>query len=90
MTQEDAAVLRQTLIRECTGLTVMMVLLWYLGPGKDLVHGLVHRARTAMGARASAEDAEVARFNTDVSRWDHEQAAHENHKAGGGKPCGCG
>lgn len=90
MTEDDAAVLRQTLIKETVGLAVVAVMLWYFGPGKLWLDGLAHRARTMMGARGSVIDTEVAQFRTTVSRWEHEQAAQKDHRAAPGGGCGCG
>lgn len=90
MNEDDAAVLRQTLIKESVGLAAMAIILWYFGPGKLWVGGLVHRAKTMMGAQNSAIDTEVAQFRAKVSRWDHEQAAQADRKPGRGSGCGCG
>lgn len=84
MTGEDAAIIKETLIREMPGLAVMAVILWYMGPGKDLLSGLRHQVRTRMGARGSAIDTQVAQFRNQVSRWDHEQAAQADHWPGYG------
>lgn len=76
MSDEDRAVLRDAVIREGIALAVMAVVLWYMGPGKLVVSGIVHRARTLTGSRTAWIDSEIARFNASVSRWEHEQAAH--------------
>lgn len=78
MTEEDAAVLRQTLIRESVGLAALGLMLWYFGPGRTWINGLAHRARTMMGTRQAGIDAEIAWFRAQVSRWDHEQAAQQD------------
>lgn len=81
------SVLRDALIREGVGLVVLAVVLWYMGPGKLVISGLVHRAKTTMGAQNRAIDNQVAQFRGEVSRWDHEQAAHKANPSAGG--CGC-
>ena len=86
---DDAAVLRETLIREAVGLAVMLGVLWYFGPGRIIVSGWRHRAQTWFDARGNAVDAQVAQFRSEVSRWDHEQAAQQNRGTGGAGPCGC-
>jgi hypothetical protein len=75
MNDEDRAVLRDAVIREGIALAVMAVVLWYMGPGKLVVSGLVHRARTMTGSRSAWIDSQIAVFRTDISRWEHEQAA---------------
>jgi hypothetical protein len=90
MTEEDQAVLRQTLIREVVGLTVMVALLWYLGPGKLWMDGIAHRVHARMHPPPSPIDVEVEQFSRTVTRWDYEQAALKNRQAGRGGPCGCG
>lgn len=90
MSDEDLAVLKRALITEGIGLTVMGIMLWYLGPGRLWLSGLAHRARTMRGNRASHIDTQVRQFAGEVSRWDHEQAARAHQKPGGGGPCGCG
>lgn len=90
MNGDDASVLRQTLIREGVALAIMAGLLWYMGPGKILIGGMVHRARTMMGARETEIDVQTARFRSEVSRWEHEQAAQADNRPGRGGGCGCG
>jgi hypothetical protein len=87
--EDDRRIVRDTLIREGTALAVMALVLWYLGPGKLTVSGLLHRARAAAGARAGDVDTQVAQFRAEVSRWDHEQAAQQDRGPAGGGPCGC-
>ena len=89
MNDEQPSVLRDAVIREAVGLAVLAAVLWYLGPGRLIVGGLVHRAKTTMGARSTAIDTQVAQFRSEVSRWDHEQAAQASRKPGGDGPCGC-
>lgn len=87
--QADTSVLRDAIIREGVGLAVLAAVLWYMGPGKLIIGGLVHRAKTSMGAQNRAIDVQVGQFRAEVSRWDHEQAARKaNPPAAGG--CGCG
>lgn len=90
MTEDDAAVLREALIRETAGLLVIAGMLWYLGPGKDFLSGLMHRMRIMMGVRSDRIDTEVAQFRAQMSRWDHEQAAQKDRKPASGGGCGCG
>jgi hypothetical protein len=90
MNDEDRAVVREMIIKESIALLIMGAVLWYMGPGKLLTAGLLHRAKTAMGARGSAIDVQVDQFRAEVSRWDHEQAAQKDRRPGRGGPCGCG
>lgn len=83
------AVVRRALVTEGIGLAAMAAVLWYMGPGKIWVSGLLHRYRTMAGARGSAIDAQVEQFRAEVSRWDHEQAARPDRNPGRGGPCGC-
>jgi hypothetical protein len=87
---EDAAIIKEVLIRETPGLAVMMVILWYFGPGRDLLSRLRHQVKARMGARGRAIDNEVAQFRNQVSRWDHEQAAQADHRPGYGGAGGIG
>jgi hypothetical protein len=57
----------------------MAVVLWYIGPGRVWAQALVERTRRRFRARAEAVDLELASFQRDVSRWEHEQAAHPDH-----------
>lgn len=84
------AVVRRALVTEGIGLAVMGLVLWYMGPGKIWVDGLLQQARTRMGARATGIDVQVEQFRAEVSRWDHEQAASADRRPGRGGPCGCG
>jgi hypothetical protein len=86
---DDRQVLRETLIREAAGLAVMAVVLWYFGPGKLIMSGWRHRAKTWAASRGGPIDVQVAQFRAEVSRWDHEQAAQQDRRAGGAGPCGC-
>lgn len=88
MTEEERAILRETLIRETAGLLVMAAVLWYLGPGKLWLSGMRHRTVTWWQARGGPVDVEVAQFRSEVSRWEHEQAAKADRRAGGCGPCG--
>jgi hypothetical protein len=90
VTDDDMLVARRALITEGIALAAMAAVLWYMGPGKLIAAGLLHRARTAMGARATLIDVQVDQFRAEVSRWDHEQAAKQDRRAGRGGPCGCG
>lgn len=88
--EQQPSVLRDAVIREAVGLTVLAAVLWYMGPGRLIINGLVHKAKTSMGARATHIDTQVAQFRGEVSRWDHEQASQKARRAGGDGPCGCG
>lgn len=90
MTDDDAAVLRQTLIKESVGLAAIALILWYAGPGQLLIKSWAHRVKTVMGARADHIDNQVVQFRAEVSRWDHEQAAQQDRKPGRRGGCGCG
>jgi len=90
MTDDDLAIVRRALITEVIALAAMGAVLWYMGPGRIWVAGVAHRARSMMGARASAIDVQVDQFRAEVSRWDHEQAARTDRQSGRGGPCGCG
>jgi hypothetical protein len=90
MTEDDAAVLRQTLIKETVGLAAIAMILWYFGPGKLWMSGIVHRAKTMMGAQDDVIDTKVVQFRAEVSRWDHEQAAQKDRRSAPGGGCGCG
>jgi hypothetical protein len=90
MNDADVAVLKETVIRECAGLAVMMLVLWYIGPGKDLIAGVRHQVKMRMGAHGSRIDAEVSRFANQVSRWDHEQATSQDRRPAKDGGCGCG
>jgi hypothetical protein len=87
--EDDAAVMRQTLIKESIGLLAVAVIVWYMGPGRILIGGLRKRAELLLEGRRTAEDIEVAAFAGEVSRWEHEQAASKDRRAGGERPCGC-
>jgi hypothetical protein len=87
---EERALIREMMIREGFALLVMAGVLWYMGPGKIVIGGLVHRARTMTAAAASAEDVKVEQFRAEVGRWEHEQAAQADKRPGRRGPCGCG
>ena len=74
MDDETRAVLRDTVIREAAGLLVLCVIVWAIGPGRMQFQRAAHRARAAFSPRDPFEG-EVRRFASEVSRWDHEQAA---------------
>ena len=76
MTEDDLAVMRRALISEGIALAAMALVLWYMGPGRILVSGLAHRARMIMAGHGTEIDAKVEQFRAEVSRWEHEQAAH--------------
>jgi hypothetical protein len=88
MSEEDAAVMRQTLIREGVGLLAVLAVVWYMGPGRILIAGLRKRAEILLEHRRTPIDIEVAGFASQVSRWDHEQAAQAHHRPGGQHPGG--
>jgi hypothetical protein len=90
MSEEEQALVREMVIREGIALLVMAGVIWYMGPGKIVISGLVHRARVMAGTRSTAIDVEVQQFSSEVSRWEHEQAAKKDRRAGRGGPCGCG
>ena len=89
MTEEEQAVLRQTLIKESIGLLAVLAVVWYMGPGRMLIGGLRRRVEIWQEARNPDENV-IRQFRTEVSNWDHEQAAPKNHQPGRGGPCGCG
>lgn len=84
------AVVRRALVTEVIGLAAMGAVLWYMGPGKIWIDGLIHRAHVLMHARGDAIDVQVDQFRAEVSRWDHEQAAQQDRRPGRGGSCGCG
>jgi hypothetical protein len=90
VTEEEQAILRQTLIKESIGLLAVLAVVWYMGPGRILIGGIRRRAEIYMEGRRSDIDIEVAQFGNQVSRWDHEQAAKADRRPGGERPCGCG
>lgn len=90
MTEDDTSVVRDALIRETVGLATIALVLWFMGPGKIWAAGLVHRAKTMMRAPGDRIDTEVAQFRTQVSRWDHEQAAQAHRRPAKDGGCGCG
>lgn len=85
---EGREFIKRVMISEGVSMLVMLGMLWYLGPGRVLIAGVVHQARTRYKRRRNRIDSEVARFAAEVSRWDHEQAAQTDHTAGNGG-CGC-
>lgn len=80
--------LARIVISEGMSILFALGLLWYMGSGRLVIAGLVHRARTAVARRRQGVDSEVARFAGEISRWDHEQAAKSRHPSSGGG-CGC-
>ncbi len=72
---EDGAVLRDALIREGVSLGVLVLMLWYFGPGRTVIAGWRHRVVNLYQAPRDRIDSEVAKFRAEVSRWEHEQAA---------------
>jgi hypothetical protein len=89
MTEEDAALLRQALIKEGVGLLAVLAVVWYMGPGRILIGGLRRQAEIITERRDPHEGA-VGAFRNSVSRWDHEQAAQQDRRAGRARGCGCG
>ncbi len=87
---DDVRVLRETLIREAAGLGVLLAVLWLIGPGRMRLEQARHR----IGRILQPDDpyaGEIRSFAREVSRWDHEQAAQQDRRAGGsGTGCGCG
>jgi hypothetical protein len=80
-------VIGEQLLRETIGIAVMAGVLWYLGPGKLQIRAAVARAR-AWWDRADPHEPVIAGFRRDMSRWEHEQAANQDHTSGPGG-CGC-
>jgi hypothetical protein len=90
VTDEERALVRELVIREAFALGIMAAVLWYMGPGKIIIGGWLHRAHVLMHVNEGRIDHEVARFRAEVSRWDHEQqAAQPDNRPGGSGPCGC-
>jgi hypothetical protein len=89
MTEEEQAVLRQTLIKESIGLLAVLAVVWYMGPGRMLIGGLRRRVEIWQEARNPDENV-IRQFRTEVSNWDHEQAAKKDHRAKPERGCGCG
>lgn len=90
MSDDERALVRETVIREGAALLMMAGVLWYMGPGKVTVSSWLHRARTMAGARATVIDVQVQEFNAEVSRYEHEQTAKQDPRAGRRGPCrGC-
>lgn len=92
MNDEDdmMTVARRALVTEGIALAAVAAVLWYTGPGKIWIGGLFRRAEIYMESRRSAVDVQVAAFASEVSRWDHEQAAQQDRRPGRRGPCGCG
>ncbi len=85
---ETRAVLRDTVIREAAGIAALLLLVWMFGPGRMQMQRAAHRARTVF-SRTDPYETDIMQFRAEVSRWDHEQAAQQNRRAGGSGPCGC-
>jgi hypothetical protein len=90
MTEDERAVMRETLIKEGVGLLAVLAVVWYMGPGRILIGGLRRRAEIFREGRRSDIDVQVSEFGQKVSRWEHEQAAKAARRAGGERGCGCG
>jgi hypothetical protein len=84
----DRAVMRAALIKEGAGLAAVILIVWYMGPGRILIGGLRRRAEIWREGRAPDESV-IRQFRAEVSNWDHEQAAKKDRRAGGQRPCGC-
>lgn len=80
--------LARVLISEGASLLVAVGMLWYLGPGRLLINGVVHQLRARLRQRGNYIDREAARFSAEISRYDHEQAARSDHPSAGGG-CNC-
>ena len=91
MSSDDTgAAVKDALIREGVALAVMVVVVWYFGPGRLWLQSLRHRAVALWTTRDNAVDRQVREFRSDVSRWEHEQTAQADRKPAGDDPCGCG
>jgi uncharacterized membrane protein len=80
---------KDALIREAIALGALALILFAVGPGRTLVPALITRARLLWGGTDPFE-AQARQFASEVSRWDHEQAAKPDRRSAGGGPCGCG
>lgn len=89
MTEEEQAVLRQTLIKESIGLLAVLAVVWYMGPGRMLIGGLRRRVEIWQEGRVPDEGV-IRQFSREVSNWDHEQAAQKDHRAKPQRDCGGG
>lgn len=81
---------KDAMIREGVALAAMVIVVWYFGPGRMWLQALRHRAVALWSARDNAVDRQVREFGGQVSRWEHEQAAAQDHGSAGDDPCGCG
>lgn len=88
MDDETTAAIKDALVREVIALGVLLGVLWVMGPGRVLVPAWIAKAR-AMWTGADPHEGDVRRFASEVSRWDHEQAAKADRKPAAGG-CGCG
>jgi hypothetical protein len=87
--QHGREVFQEVMIRECVALGITLILLWAIGPGRVLVPAWITKAR-AMWGRADPFEGQARAFASEISRWDHEQAAKADRKPAAGGPCGCG
>lgn len=83
-------IVKRALIAEGASLLAVTLILVALGPGRLYGAALWNAAKMRFSARGSRIDAEVRTFAGEVSRWDHEQAAGKNSRAGRERGCGCG
>jgi len=90
MDEETRAAVKDALVREVIALGALMVVLWAFGPGRTLVPAWIARARSVMAGGRDPYEGQARQFASEVSRWDHEQAAKQDRKPAAGGPCGCG
>jgi len=89
MDAEAQGALKDALIREAVALGALALIMFALGPGRVLVPAWIGKVRAAFG-RQDPFEVQVRQFSSDVSRWEHEQAARSHRPPAGGSPCGCG
>lgn len=89
MDEETRAAVKDALVREVIALAALALILFAMGPGRTLVPAWINRAKNMMGVR-DPHEAAARQFASEVSRWDHEQAAKQDRKPAAGGPCGCG
>lgn len=79
---------KDALIREAIALGALALILFAIGPGRTLVPALITRAKM-MWAGTDPFEGQVRQFTSEVSRWEHEQAAGPDRGPAGRGPCGC-
>ncbi len=89
MDEETRAAVKDALVREVIALGALALILFAMGPGRTLVPAWMARIRVAMNG-TDPHEGQVRQFSSEISRWDHEQAAQPDRGTTGRGPCGCG